>query len=208
MWHRYQPRDGTVLVEPIWAVVRCGDTEKTGSATLCSFELAMVFGRGFVKINGEAHYLWRAVYHEGEAFESYVSKHWDRKSALKFLRKTMNRFGSPHVIMTDLLRSYGATMKVIGNADRQETGRLKNNRAENSHPLPGSGLFTNHEKGPFRRRERAMQRFKTVATLQKFVSHHSQIYNHFNHERHLETRQTYKQKRSAALAEWFKICAS
>ena len=100
----------------------------------------MVFGRGFVKINGEAHYLWRAVYHEGEAFESYVSKHWDRKSALKFLRKKMNRFGSPHVIMTDLLRSYGATMKVIGNADRQETGRLKNNRAENSHPLPGRVL--------------------------------------------------------------------
>ena len=53
-----------------------------------------------------------------------------------------------------------------------------------------------------------MQRFKTAATLQKFVSYHSQIYNHFNHERHLETRQTYKQKRSAALIEWFQICAS
>ena len=46
------------------------------------------------------------------------------------------------------------------------------------------------------------------ATLQKFVSYHCQIYNHFNHERHLETRQTYKQKRSAALIEWFQICAS
>ena len=93
----------------------------------------MVFGRGFVKINGEAHYLWRAVYHEGEAFESYVSKHWDRKSALKFLRKIMKRYGRPHVIVTDLLRSYSAAMKVIGSADKQETGRWLNSWAENSH---------------------------------------------------------------------------
>ncbi len=54
--------------------------------------------------------------------ESYVTKRRDRKAALKFLRKTMNRFGPPPVIATDLLRSGGA-MKVIGNADRQETGR-------------------------------------------------------------------------------------
>jgi putative transposase len=53
-----------------------------------------------------------------------------------------------------------------------------------------------------------MQRFKTIATLQKFVSYHGQIYNYFNHERHLEMRQVYKQKRSAALTEWFQICAS
>jgi len=45
----------------------------------------------------------------------------------------MKRYGPPHVIVTDLLRSYGAAMKVIGNADRQETGRWLNNRAENSH---------------------------------------------------------------------------
>ena len=55
----------------------------------------------------------------------------------------MKRFGQPHVIVTDLLRSYGAAMKVIDNADRQETGRWLNNRAENSHPLPDSGLLAN-----------------------------------------------------------------
>jgi len=86
-----------------------------------------------VKINGEAHYLWRAVDHEGEVLESYVTKRRDRKAALKFLRKTMKRFGPPHVIVTDLLRSYGAAMKVIGNVDKQETDRWRNNRAENSH---------------------------------------------------------------------------
>ena len=53
-----------------------------------------------------------------------------------------------------------------------------------------------------------MQRFKTVAALQKFTSYHAQIYNHFNHERHLESRQSFKQKRSAALIEWFQICAA
>jgi putative transposase len=84
----------------------------------------------FVKINGETHYLWRAVDHEGEVLESYVTKLRDRKSAQKFLKKTMKRYGRPHVIVTDLLRSYGAAMKDIGNADRQETGRWLNNRAD------------------------------------------------------------------------------
>jgi len=119
----------------------------------------------FVKINGETHYLWRAVDHEGEVLESYVTKRRDGKAALKFLRKTMKRFGRPHVIVTDLLRSYGAAMKVIGNADRQETGRWKNNRAENSHL-------------PFRRRERAMLRFRRARTLQKFVSVHTNSRNY------------------------------
>ncbi len=121
----------------------------------------------FVKINGETHYLWRAVDHEGEVLESYVTKRRDRKAALKFLRKTMKRFGPPHVIVTDLLRSYGAAMKVIGNADRQVTGRWLNNRAENSHL-------------PFRRRERAMSRFRRMRSLQKFVSVHASVCNYFN----------------------------
>jgi putative transposase len=47
----------------------------------------------FVKINGETHYLWRAVDHEGEVLESYVTKRRDRKSAAKFLKKSMKRYG-------------------------------------------------------------------------------------------------------------------
>ena len=94
----------------------------------------------FVKINGERHYLWRAVDHEGEVLESFVTKTRDKKAALKFLRKAMRKHGRPDVIVTDRLRSYGAALKEIGNADRQETGRWLNNRAENSHL-------------PFRRRE-------------------------------------------------------
>ncbi len=116
----------------------------------------------FVKINGETHYLWRAVDHEGEVLESYVTKRRDRKAALKFLRKSMKRYGQPHIIVTDKLRSYGAAMKVLGNAERQETGRWLNNRAENSHL-------------PFRRRERAMLCFRRMRSLQKFVTVQSTI---------------------------------
>jgi putative transposase len=76
----------------------------------------------FVKINGETHYLWRAVDHEGEVLESYVTKRRNRKAALKFLRKAMKHHGHPHILVTDKLRSYGAAMKEIGNASRQETG--------------------------------------------------------------------------------------
>ena len=84
----------------------------------------------FVKINGERHYLWRAVDHEGEILESFVTKTRDKKAALKFLKKSMKRHGRARVLVMDKLRSYGAAMKDIGNAARQETGRWLNNRAE------------------------------------------------------------------------------
>jgi len=143
----------------------------------------------FVKINGEQHYLWRAVDHEGEILESFVTKARDKKAALKFLKKAMRKHGSPDMIVTDLLRSYGAALKEIGAADRQETGRWLNNRVENSHL-------------PFRRREGAMLRFRCMRSLQKFASVHASVYNHFNQERSLSTRPNFKLNRAAALAEW------
>ena len=149
----------------------------------------------FVKINGETHYLWRAVDHEGEVLESYVTKRRDRKAALKFLRKSMKRHGNPEVVVTDRLRSYGAAMKVIGNANRRTTGRWLNNRAENSHL-------------PFRRRERAMLRFRRLCSLQKFSSIHASISNHFNQERHLYSRTNFKLNRTAALAQWRQLCSA
>lgn len=107
----------------------------------------------------------------------------------------MRRHGSPKVLVTDKLRSYGAAMKVIGNAERQETGRWANIRAENSHQ-------------PFRRRERAMSRFRRMRTLQKFASVHTSVHNHFNQERALYSRQNFKSNRAAALAEWHGLLAA
>jgi putative transposase len=85
----------------------------------------------FVRINGETHYLWRAVDHKGEVLEVFATKRRDRRDALKSLKKTMKRYGRPEIVVTDNLRSYKAAMKVIGNEARQETGRWLNNRAEN-----------------------------------------------------------------------------
>ena len=149
----------------------------------------------FVKINGVQHYLWRAVDHEGEVLESFVTKRRDKAAALKFLKKTMKRYGNPQVIVTDRCPSYGAAMKDIGNKDRQEVGRHKNNRAENSHL-------------PFRRRERAMLRFRRMRSLQKFASMHSSVHNHFNHQRNIETRTRFKQLRNAALLQWRELTAA
>ena len=85
----------------------------------------------FVRINGETHYLWRAVDHEGEVLEVFATKRRDRRAALTFLKRAMKRYGRPASIVTDRLRSYRAAMNVIGNAADQTCGRWLNNRAEN-----------------------------------------------------------------------------
>ena len=110
----------------------------------------------FVKINGERHYLWRAVDHEGEVLESYVTKKRDKKAALKFMKKAMRCYGTPNEIVTDKLRSYIAAARELGCSKKQVTKRWANNGVENSHL-------------PFRRRERAMLRFRRMHSLQKFA---------------------------------------
>ncbi len=100
----------------------------------------------------------------------------------------MRHYGQPKIIVTDKLRSYGAAIKDIGNLKRQETGRWLNNRAENSHL-------------PLRRRERAMLRFRQMRYLQKFAAVLSSVYNPFNQERSLTSRDTFKLTRTVALAE-------
>ena len=148
----------------------------------------------FVHINGETHYLWRAVDHEGEVLKVFSTKGRDRGAALKFLKRMMKRYGRPASIVTDRLRSYRAAMNVIGNAAARTSDRWLNNRAENSHQ-------------PFRRREGAMARFRDIKTLQKFASVHASIHNQFNHQRHLNRRDIFKQDRAAAVAERRQLAA-
>ena len=149
----------------------------------------------FVKINGQRHYLWRAVDHEGEVLESVVTKRRNKRAALKFLRKLMKRHGEVEEIVTDRFPSYHAALRDLGAAERQRTGRWLNNRVENSHL-------------PFRRRERAMQRFRRMRSLQKFAAVHSAVFNHFNQDRSLSKRYHFKAHRTAALAEWRGLCAA
>lgn len=148
-----------------------------------------------VKINGERHYPWRAVYNEGEVLESFVSKARDKKAELKFRKKTMKRYGRPHVMVTDKLRSYGAALKEVGVADRQQSGRWLNDRVENSHL-------------PFRRRERVVLGFRRMRSLQKFAAVHASACNHFKLEHDLCSRQNFKLNRAATLAEWRSLCTA
>ena len=143
---------------------------------------------GMQSSNWKWHYLWRGVDHEGEVLESYVTKKRDKKATLKFMKKAMRRYGSPNKIVTDKLRSYSAAAKELGCLEKQVTERWANNRVENSHL-------------PFRRRERAMLRFRRIHSLQKFASIHASFHNLFNSQRSLSKRSTFKLKRDAALSE-------
>ena len=144
-----------------------------------------------VKIRGKRMLMWRAVDKEGEVLDVLVQKRRNKAAALKLLRKLLKNQGFlPHTIVTDGLASYKAAMKVLGCQDRHRPGRLRdNNRVENSHL-------------PVRRRERKMQRFKSQGQAQRFVSTHSAIYNTFNLQRHLISRNTMRRYRTSAMEEW------
>ncbi len=180
-------------MEPVQSDV-CGRDQETTPSSSVVFAWRWHLDEVFVRINGETHYLWRAVDHEGEVLEVFATKCRDRRAALEFLKRTMKRYGRPRSIVTDRLRSYRSALKVIGNTADQECGWWLNNRPEVSHQ-------------PFRRRERAMAKFRDMKTLQKFPATHALIHNHFSHDRHLNRRDIFKQNRSAALAEWRQFAA-
>jgi putative transposase len=149
----------------------------------------------FVKINGELHYLWRAVEKEGTILDCVVTKKRDKTAAKKILKKLLKSYGKPGEIVTDRLRSYKAALRELGLHHLQNTEQYKNNQAENSHLH-------------FRRRERGMNKFRLMETLQKFTTIQATFLNHFNHQRHLETRKTFKELRQNSLDIWQEICAN
>ena len=114
----------------------------------------------------------------------------DHKAALKLMRKLLKKQGfAPVAIVTDKLRSYGSALRELGIARRQDTGRWKNNRAENSHQ-------------PLRQRERRMKRFKSPGSAQRFLSTHAAVYNVFNVQRHQISRRTLRVFRDQAMLTW------
>ncbi len=148
----------------------------------------------FVKVIGKKHYLWRAVDHEGEVLEAVVTKRRNKAAALKFLKKLMNRHGQAGAVVTDRFAGYRVAVRELGTLEKQPTGRWLNNRVENSHL-------------PYQQRERAMQRLRRIRSLQNFASDHSSVYNHFNQERSLTSRDSFKLTRTAALDEWRQLCS-
>ena len=115
----------------------------------------------YLKIDGRMVYLWRAVDAEGEVLDVLVQSKRNKHAALKLMRKLLKKYTFvPERLVTDDLRSYSAAVHVLGIEHCHERGRWKNNRTENSHQ-------------PTRRRERKMQRFKSVGSAQKFLSTHA-----------------------------------
>ena len=139
---------------------------------------------------GPAVWLWRAVDDEGEVLDLLVQRRRHKAAAIKLMRKLLKKQGfAPDVLVTDKLRSYGAAKSAIGLSARHEQGMRRNNRAENSHQ-------------PVRRRERKMQRFKTPGSAQRFLSVHAAVYNTFNVQRHLSSRNTHRVLREEAFRTW------
>src|SRR6202049_2219904 len=143
-----------------------------------------------VRIAGKRMYLWRAVDHEGEVLDVLLQGRRDRRAAVKLMRKLLRKQGfAPKRVTTDQLRSYGAALRHLGLSCDHEQGLRQNNRAENSHQV-------------VRRRERKMQRFKSAASAQRFLSVHAAVHNVFNLQRHLVSLSTLRIFRSEAAAQW------
>ena len=135
-------------------------------------------------------YLWRAVDDEGIVLDIVVQARRNKKAAKRLLRKLLkNSIVKPERIVTDRLGSYRAALKDLNMTHVHEVGGRKNNRAENSHL-------------PIRRRERKQQKFRSIKSAQKQLSNYGQIYNLFNYQRHLISRQTLRQFRNEAKTEW------
>jgi transposase-like protein len=121
----------------------------------------------------------------------------DTEAALKLLKRLLhNQPVEPETITTDGLGSYVSALQQLGLQNRHRPGRLReNNRAENSHL-------------PIRRRERKMQRFKSQASAQRFLTTHAAIYNTFYTQPHLIRRQTLRRFRGEALDAWNQATAA
>ena len=144
----------------------------------------------YTKINGKMVYLWRAVDNEGTVLDVVVQHRRNTKAAKRLLRKLLKNQGiKPTKIVTNRLGSYGAALNLLGMKHLQDVGGRKNNRAECSHV-------------PIRRRERKSQKFRSVRNAQKLLSAYGQIYNIFNHQRHLISRNTLRKFRAQAQIEW------
>ncbi len=144
----------------------------------------------FLRINGELHYLWRAVDEHGVVFDILVQSRRNATAAKRFFKRLLHGLEyKPRRIITDGLRSYGVAKREVLPDVRHRASRYLNNRAENSHR-------------PTRRRERQMQRFKSAEGAQRFLSAHAMIYGHFRPRRHLMSAARHRRARAEAFRVW------
>jgi putative transposase len=149
----------------------------------------------FVKIQGEQHYLWRAVDQDGEVVDVFLQIRRDGQAAKRFFKRLLRKHkAEPRKIVTDKLRSYGVAHRELIPESIHDTSQYANNRCELSHE-------------PTRVRERGMRRFKSMEQAQRFLNAHAAVYNLFNLGRHLVSAETYRYFRQRAFASWGKAVA-
>jgi putative transposase len=141
-------------------------------------------------INGERHYLWRAVDQDDNVLAILVQSRRHKHAAKKFFRKLLKGLKYvPRVIITDQLKSYGAAKREMLPGVEHRQPRYLNNRAENSHQ-------------PTRQRERYMQRFKSPGHAQRFLSAYGPIAQYFRPRRHRLSTPEYRQEMRKRFDTW------
>jgi putative transposase len=147
----------------------------------------------FLKINGETHYLWRAVDQDGNVLDILVQSRRNKRAAIRFFRKLLKGCTyAPRVLITDKLASYGAAKREVLPGVEHRQSRYLNNRAENSHQ-------------PTRKRERSLQRFKSAGHAQRFLSAFGPIRQHFCPRRHRLKAEAYRQERAQRFQVWNEV---
>jgi putative transposase len=147
----------------------------------------------FLAINGQRHYLWRAVDQDGRILDILVQCRRDRKAAKRFFRKLLKGLTYvPRVIITDRLKSYGAALREILPSIEHRQHRYLNNRAANSHQ-------------PTRQREQRMQRFKSSGHAQRFLAAYGPIASHFRPRRHRLSAPAYRQEMGHRFQVWREV---
>ncbi len=147
----------------------------------------------FIRINGETHYLWRAVDQDGHVLDILVQSRRNTRAARRFFRKLLKGLHYvPRVLITDKLASYGAAKREVLPSVEHRQHRYLNNRAEHSHQ-------------PTRERERRMKRFKSPGHAQRFLAAYGPIASHFRPRHHRLTATAYRETRNQAYAIWYAV---
>ena len=143
-----------------------------------------------VRISGRKYWLWRAVDQHGVVLDEILEPKRDKRAAKRLLRRLIKSLGFiPKRIITDKLRSYGAAKREVAPGLKHWSHKGLNNRAENSHL-------------PFRKRERAMQGYRSPGGLQRFVATHSAIRNCFSVPARRRSALTIRYHRLEAFDTW------
>ena len=147
----------------------------------------------FVTIQGQIHYLWRAVDQDGTVLDILVQRRRDAKAAKRFFRKVLRGQGeAPRRLFTDKLGSYRVAVRELLPETTHDTSRYVNNRMERSHQ-------------PTRQQERQMRRFKSRPQAQRFLSLHARVNNLFRYGRHLLRAANHRLFRARAFTAWRQV---